>query len=133
MAQGWIVSCDVCHMSFEAWEDGNPWFIDVVQLVTIAEDGSVIPRSQKKYCHHPQPWPTFFLASGNDVKHLCLDCGRKFYCDVSELEEKLGRERPLCIKCGGDNVYGVCQLRGKPCPKCREGVFGVDETSFMIS
>lgn len=136
MAQGWTVACDSCGMAFSAWDDGNPWHREPerVRILSIGDDAP--PAEKKQYYYHPNEPPPV-LASvavvGNDVKHLCLDCGRKFYCDVIALQRERGRSRPVCIKCGSDHVYGVPSLAGRPCPKCREGTFGVDPDSFMIS
>lgn len=133
MAQGWVVECDACGMSFEAWDEGNPWYRGPVVL-EVVEPGSPAPKAKKQYHYHPvsdHRWQQHF-DSGNDVKHLCLDCGRKFYWDVSLLGDD-DQDRPPCIKCSGGNVYAVYALAGKSCPKCQDGTFREDPRSIMIS
>jgi hypothetical protein len=126
MAQGWINVCTHCGYTLEAWDEGNPFIFGELYF-----DDDNMTRLRKEYVYHPSPRAGMHIV-GNDFRHLCVDCGRKFYCDVIALEAE-GRERPACLKCGGPNAIPFDKLPGKPCPKCRKGHFEVDENSIMIS
>jgi hypothetical protein len=129
MAQGWISVCTNCGYALEGWDEGNPWTKDGVVRIQMP-GAETLPPIRKEYIYHPSPRNVRIM--GNDVRHLCVDCGRKFYCDVIALEAE-GLERPACIKCGGPNAIPFDELRGHPCPKCRKGHFEIDEGSVMIS
>ena len=137
MAQGWVFECSECQYALEAWSDGNPYYYDtggklVVQIIHPDPDTLEVPRQRKIYVYHPShpKWPIV----GNDVRHICLDCGRKFYVDIVGLEEVDDRHvPPPCIRCDGPNVVALWDLQGRTCPKCRRGQFGCDPDSIMIS
>jgi len=120
--------CDSCGLSFEAWDDGNPWVWSHAELKC---DASGQLKPTKKYVYHPSP-ESYGPIDGNDVEHVCLDCGRVHRYDVFEVERE-GRDRPQCVKCGGDHVYNVCHLGGKKCTKCDGGTFRDDFDCVCIS
>jgi hypothetical protein len=66
MAMALRFVCGNCHRAIEAWDDGNPYYID--------------EASGKKYAHHPDH-EALARCVGNDSPHLCLACGQKFMVD----------------------------------------------------
>ncbi len=79
MAQGWISVCTNCGDALEGWDEGNPWTKDGVVRIQMPGAETLSPI-RKEYIYHPSPRNVRIM--GNDVRHLCVDCGRKFYCDV---------------------------------------------------
>lgn len=128
MAMGWTVECDSCGISFEAWDDGNPWVWSYEEMKPDAT-GRLLPT--KRYVYHPSP-ESYGPKDGNDVEYLCLDCGKAQMYDIFKLTGE-GRDRPKCVACGGDNVYDVCHIGGKKCPKCDGGTLRDDPSSTCIS
>jgi hypothetical protein len=65
---------------------------------------------------------------GNMSDVLCLDCGRKFKRDLE-------RDKAVCSsrKCRSTKIVDLCELDGKPCPKCRQGVFKADPEPRAVS
>ena len=59
MAQGVTFSCNHCGHSIEAWDDGNPYYLD--------------ERGKKRYAYHPSSERD--QCVGNDSPHICLSCG----------------------------------------------------------
>lgn len=57
MAQGRIYICENCGKSVEAWDEGNPYFLD--------------QRGKKQYRYHPDRERD--LCIGNDSDLICLD------------------------------------------------------------
>ncbi len=109
MAQSWIFECVRCDNHVEAWDDGDPYYVDVRRSL------QGIPRSRcKVYVHHPdvpdQP------LDGIDVPHVCLDCSHGFHVDDQ-------RPRETCTKCRSRNIVDALRLEGRTCPKCRKGSF----------
>ena len=118
MAQGIDFSCSNCGMMVGAWDDGNPYYIDRCKMVLKS-----LPRSKcKVYVYHPHMPPC--PLDGNDVPHLCLDCGHEFNVDT-ELN------RTTCTKCRSSNILDCCRLNGRTCPSCRDGTFEIG--GMMIS
>lgn len=110
MAEGRLFVCNHCGRSIEAWDDGNPYFINA--------------RGKKEYAYHPDPHRD--LCIGNDTPHLCLDCGAKF---------KVDSRKPIsaCRKCGSTRIVDTFELDGQPCPYCKAGIFIADPNFFMVS
>ena len=109
MAQSMIFQCVSCENCAEAWDDGDPYYIDLNRSL------QGMPRSRcKVYVHHPsipdQP------LEGNDVPHLCLDCNHEFQVDTE-------RPRETCTKCRSRNIVDAFLLEGRACPKCPDGSF----------
>jgi DNA-directed RNA polymerase subunit RPC12/RpoP len=109
MAQGIKNICSHCQASIEAWDDGNPYYIDY--------DGI------KKYAYHPD-FERFNRCIGNDSPHICLDCGEQFMVDS---------RAPIteCPKCESAAIVRTFRLEGKECPFCKTGVF--ERKQFAIS
>ena len=88
MAQGRVFQCSVCDNSVGAWDEGNPYYIDLLRM---KEKG--LPRSRcKVYVYHPSPLyvPDPILLEeiqpdepiqGNDSPFLCLSCNHEFNVD----------------------------------------------------
>ena len=103
-------TCTSCGFSIDAWDEGNPFYID--------ETG------KKVYAYHPSEERSLCIA--NDESFLCLDCGKQVKID-SRLEQK------ACPKCKSSRVIDTYQLEGVECPKCRKGHFKQDEGIVAIS
>jgi DNA-directed RNA polymerase subunit RPC12/RpoP len=103
--------CSDCRQSIEAWDDGNPFYID--------ESGS------KTYAYHPNH-NELAKCIANDVPHLCLKCESEVKID-SRLESK------VCPECRSRNVVNTCELEGVKCPKCEDRHFVRDKDFFCIS
>ena len=65
VAQGFRFVCGGCAHTIEAWDEGNPYYID--------DDG------KKQYAYHPSDKRD--LCIGNDSPHLCLSYGHEFMPD----------------------------------------------------
>ena len=116
MAQGWDFVCTACGNTICAWDDGNPYYIDLIRMM---EDD--LPRSRcKVYVHHPDKleWP----IEGNDVPFLCLSCNHMFNVDSE-------KPRTTCTKCRSSEIVDCCGLGGRAC----HGIFEIDKGSWKIS
>ncbi len=109
MAIGMRFVCRGCDKSIEAWDDGNPYYME---------------NGRKQYAYHPSD--LFELCIGNDTPHLCLSCGHEFMVDSNA---------PItqCPKCKADMIVCTTMLDGKACPYCKQGVFVVDSGWHAIS
>jgi hypothetical protein len=65
MAHGVYFVCRGCGREICAWDEGNPYYLD--------EFG------RKRYAYHPDQERD--RCTGNDARHLCLDCGAEFPVD----------------------------------------------------
>ena len=108
MAQGYRFDCTACDKSIDAWDDGNPYFID--------ETG------KKQYAYHPNS--NRHLCIGNDSPHLCLLCGKEFMIDSRAPIE-------ACPRCASPRIVDTYDLHDQPCPFCRDGHF--EARGSMIS
>ena len=111
MAQCIRFVCSGCGQSIEAWDDGNPFYID--------ENGN------KKYAYHPNH-DEREKCIANDLPHLGLSCGTEVKID-SRLESR------VCPECGAGDVVDTWQLEGVKCSKCEDGHFVSDKEFFCIS
>lgn len=111
MAEGRRFVCNHCGRKIEAWDEGNPYFIN--------------EKGKKEYAYHPD-WDKLALCIGNDTPHICLDCGARF---------KVDSEKPIsaCRKCHSTRIIDLCELEGQPCPYCKAGIFAIDPNTFVIS
>ena len=109
VAQSFQFVCGGCAHTIEAWDEGNPYYID--------DDG------KKQYAYHPSDKRD--LCIGNDSPHLCLSCKKEFMADS---------EAPItaCPKCKSSEIVDKMELARKSCPYCKAGVFG-DPIPFAIS
>jgi hypothetical protein len=98
MASGYIFACTHCAFTFEAWDDGNPYILD--------GDGV------KQHVYHPDLRRD--LAVGNDVPHLCLDCGT-----LTDIDSE--KPRTTCRRCRSTRIIDCCNADASPCPKCKQG------------
>lgn len=103
--------CSKCKNAVEAWDDGNPYYYD--------NDGV------KQYAYHPDH-ERLALCIGNDVPHICLDCGEQFNVDSNAPVMK-------CPKCGAPRVTCTTELEGITCPFCHDGILAMDPDFFAIS
>lgn len=118
MAQGVGYVCDHCDFRIEAWDDGNPYYVDRVRM-----HARGLPRSKcKVYVFHPEVPPQ--PLDGNDVPHMCLECGHVFNVDTA-------LNRTTCTKCRSPEILDCLRLDGRGCPRCRNGSFRCE--GFMIS
>jgi Zn finger protein HypA/HybF involved in hydrogenase expression len=104
--------CGECDHAIEAWDDGNPYYIDV-------ETG------EKKYAYHPEH-DLLALCIGNDAPHLCLSCGKEFVVDSRE-------PKSTCPKCKSEDISDRVDLDGRGCPSCKKGTFSIDPDWHLIS
>ncbi len=111
MAQGFRFACSGCDRTIEAWDDGNPYYLD--------EDG------KKHYAYHPRH-DLLERCIGNDTPHLCLSCGHQFQVDS---------QSPIaaCPKCSAEEIVNTLKLTDRACPYCKTGVFVVDPGWMPIS
>ena len=111
MAQGIRFVCRGCKRDIEAWDDGNPYYLD--------EDG------KKRYAYHPQH-DLLERCIGNDTPHLCLACAHQFMVDS---------RAPIaaCPECGASEIVNTLKLTDKACPYCKTGEFAVDPGWSAIS
>lgn len=105
-----VFICGNCSHSVEAWDEGNPYFID--------------ERGKKRYVYHPDPERS--RCTGNDVPMLCLRCGTECLSDSAD-------PRMNCPNCNADALTDLWCLDGKQCPYCKRGSFGLDPDAFAIS
>ena len=110
MAQGFVYVCSDCKHEIQAWDDGNPYFLNA--------------KGTKVHVYHPDQ--RLSLCIGNDDPHLCLSCGADFLVDSREPID-------ACPKCGSDDIRETTGLEGARCPYCKTGTFKRDSSNFMIS
>jgi DNA-directed RNA polymerase subunit RPC12/RpoP len=103
--------CKKCSYAIEAWDDGNPYYID--------ETGA------KQYAHHPDH-ERLSRCVGNDRPHICLSCGEEVNVDSRA-------QISACPKCGSYDLVDSFKLDGQRCPHCKVGMFAVDPSFFVIS
>lgn len=103
--------CMHCAHALDAWDDGNPYYLDV--------DGT------KQYAYHPDH-QNRARCLGNDVPHLCGTCGAGQLVDSRD-------PHTACLHCGRGPLLHTFALDGKPCPFCKQGVFQIDPSHFAIS
>ncbi len=110
MAEGIMYVCNICANTIEAWDEGNPYYIN--------------KNGCKKYAYHPDSKRARCI--GIDSPHICLDCGEAFNVDSRD---------PLteCQKCASTNIADTYRLDGVSCPHCHEGVFERDQDYHCIS
>jgi DNA-directed RNA polymerase subunit RPC12/RpoP len=111
MAEGREFACTHCGFAVSAWPDGNPYYRD--------------DQGRKRYAYHPDH-ENLARCIGNDAPHLCLACGTATKVDSL-------KPRVTCRKCKAAALLDVCELEGKPCPKCHAGVFQDDPRGYAIS
>ncbi|MEZ6044248.1 MAG: hypothetical protein R3C11_01410 [Planctomycetaceae bacterium] len=109
MAYGKYFVCDHCGFTIQAWDEGNPYILDI--------DG------KKQYVYHPDP--RRYEAIGVDLPHLCLDCGCNHNVDQGKPYS--------CIRCWSTNRVDSYLLEGHICPKCKKGKFFEEPDRYMIS
>ncbi len=110
MAEGITFVCDQCGRQIEAWEDGNPYFID--------------SQGTKRYAYHPNRERD--RCSGNDVPHICLTCAALFMVDS-------GGPQGRCNECKSSHIIDTFSLGGQRCPFCKIGAFEPNSNSRMVS
>jgi DNA-directed RNA polymerase subunit RPC12/RpoP len=111
MAEAKRFVCSACSQTIVAWSDGNPYYIDDAGL--------------KQYAYHPHH-ERLARCIGNDLPHLCLDCGEEVKVDSRAPSAE-------CPKCSGSQMVGSFHLEGQRCPFCKGGVFARDPEFFAIS
>ena len=133
MAQCCVFRCSVCDNCVAAWDEGNPYYIDLLRM---KEKG--LPRSRcKVYVYHPSPpyVPDPILLEeiqpdepiqGNDSPYRCLSCNHEFKVDNA-------KPRTSCTKCRSTDIVACWLIAGCTCPKCHQGKFELDESSGAIS
>jgi DNA-directed RNA polymerase subunit RPC12/RpoP len=123
MAQQNTYTCDACGYSLESWDEGNPYI-----------RGPYIggPRAKRYYFYHPGETQQIckiletilgytpsdaeveeYLENhaGNEHDFICYDCMAVFKIDPET-------DKKRCRKCRSTRVVDLCELAGKPCPKC---------------
>ena len=110
MAAGVRFRCGNCAREIEAWDEGNPYYVD--------------GRGRKRYAYHTDP--RRLQCTGVDSPMLCLGCGAEVMSDS---------EAPLsaCPHCASVELVDTWHLAGRPCPNCKQGRFAQVPDEFMIS
>lgn len=110
MAEARRFTCQGCDREIIAWSDGNPYVIEAT--------------GKKRHVYHPDP--DLKLSVGNDVPHLCLDCGKEFTIDS---------RAPIdaCPRCSSKQIERTWSLDGCRCPYCATGRFVRDPDWYAIS
>ena len=111
MARGTPFKCTECAKGIVAWSDDNHYYYD--------DDG------HKKYAWHPN-YKGLAKCVGVDTSEICMDCGNEFKSDVKDPAK-------CCPACSSSNFTSPSCVGGEPCPYCKEGVFELDTTRFIIS
>ena len=110
MAAGQVFKCSACSHVFEAWDEGNPYYLD--------------ERGEKHYAYHPSPERA--RCTANDTPTLCLSCGAEIMRDSAAPITR-------CPQCGAGKLVALWLLEGRPCPYCKVGTFTAVPDSYMIS
>lgn len=100
MAMSIRLVCKSCGTAIEAWDEGNPYYLD--------------EQGEKQYAYHPSPLRDQCI--GNDAPHLCLACGEQFMVDSQSPTSR-------CPKCESDDIADTYLLDGRKCPCCKVGRF----------
>ena len=110
MAMGRRFTCERCGFSIEAWDEGNPYYID--------------KRGKKRYAYHPDPERE--RCTGIESPHLCLTCGIEFPIDSNAPVN-------VCPKCQSAEIADTFDLESRVCPACETGTFKIDRDLFALS
>ncbi len=110
MAECMRFVCNACGHAIEAWDDGNPYYLD--------------KRGRKHYAYHPDSKRSRCI--GIDSPHICLSCGEKFDIDS---------ENPVttCISCNSTDITKTFTLGKRRCPYCKQGVLVKDRNFYCVS
>ena len=100
--------CNECGKVIRFFSDGNPYYFD--------ENG------KKRYAHYPDI-KKLDQCIGNDLPHICLNCGDRFVLDTMRLPGH------YCPKCKTPDVIEVRNLWAETCPFCKTGSFLIDQTA----
>jgi hypothetical protein len=111
MAMAIRLICDYCDRTIEAWDDGNPYYLD--------------QNGKKQYAYHPDH-DRLALCIGNDLPFLCLSCGQEFMNDSRSPTES-------CPACSSRDIVATFKLDSRQCPYCKKGYFKQDEKYICIS
>ncbi len=111
MSIAYQFACDHCARRLEAWDDGNPYFLD--------EDG------EKQYAYHPDH-DRLERCIGNDSPHLCLACGTEFMVDSRSPTDR-------CPSCAAADIVDTVAVDGCRCPWCKVGHLAQVPGFFAIS
>ena len=125
--------CDRCGFSIKAWDDGNPYIVDLEGVYHYfyhpGRETRIFSIVQKIIGHRPTPDEVAYWLNehgGNRSDMLCLDCAHQFKMDLE-------RENGKCPQCGSENVADLNDLEGRRCPKCKVGKFEIDRDFYAIS
>jgi DNA-directed RNA polymerase subunit RPC12/RpoP len=110
MALGRTFVCTGCAHAIEAWDEGNPYYVD--------------ERGERRYVYHPSPERA--RATGIEWPALCLGCG-------AEITQDSAARVARCPGCASPDVVDAWELEGRTCPYCRAGVYVEDERALKIS
>lgn len=110
MAEGRTFVCTNCSHSLQAWDEGDPYYVD--------------KRGKRRYVYHPSPERD--RATGVEWPALCLGCGLEITQDSAAAVEQ-------CARCASQEIVDVWAVDGRVCPYCRAGTFAVEPDSFAIS
>lgn len=103
-------TCGNCGKTIDAWDEGNPYYLD--------------DQGVKRYTRCLFSECSARLI-GNDVPHLCLDCGEEFLVDT---RAPVGS----CPKCGSTSFSDTFRLEGRTCPYCKTGVFACVPDFYLV-
>lgn len=70
------------------------------------------------------PLEVFEARRGFNAHSVCLNCLEKFDMDP-DWDER------ICSRCGSTDIKTARELVGKPCPRCKEGIFEEINTGLM--
>jgi DNA-directed RNA polymerase subunit RPC12/RpoP len=116
-------TCGRCGFRVESWDDGNPYLMNAAgKRHHYYHPGgpSDIMRLYQELTGAPEDWSALETYShthgGIEGDYLCQHCGRQTRRDPA-------RDVLRCTGCKRMALLPCEDLEGKPCPKCRQGVF----------
>lgn len=125
--------CSHCLFFVDSWDDGNPYLTDSegtrhffyhpgahTETRAFAEEQMQRPMTEEEF--------TAFCKqhSGNEGDYLCMECGRQTRRDPRH-------DSMRCTGCNKQKLRGTHRLKGRPCPKCRQGIFQIDDSVIIMS
>lgn len=117
--------CSHCRHEITVSDEGHPYLRDAAgkrhSFYHPLESRVTEPLFRKETgldCHKDRKAFEAFLRErgGAEEDHLCLHCGRMTRRDGNG-------ETMRCTRCKRAALVKCWDLEGRPCPKCREGVF----------
>lgn len=117
--------CQKCHLRLDSSAFGN-------NLYVINDDGKRVPCERLGFFQAVARITgfTFWSVPKDRIGYydycICTDC-------LESCKVDLKHDSRICPKCGGDKVFADHELKGKPCPRCKDDTVAEISTGMHFS